>query len=272
VLRSQEEATELEKSRVAAREHKRRSRAEQTTVHEETRNAKRRREYHEQAQQDRDVHNTNRRNAAQVAQVAQAALDPEEKQSKLRTKARRARGDSGEVVTESAELDADKIRALDRKALTRQFEEYLEERCCLVCDELVRSKQSRLYDLAQATRLVNEHLRPLAHSHSFAITVYKLQGISLDSIVLANLYEVPREIEPHLAYVALLRSKDGLFLLCVPLPPTRMLASISDQVSTFCVLSRAFEDKTTVTIRIAKRLADQLPDDTPAAQRQRTAL
>jgi hypothetical protein len=46
-----------------------------------------------------------------------------------------------------------------------------------------------LYDLAQATRLVNEHLRPLAHSHSFAITVYKLHGISLDSIVLVNLYE-----------------------------------------------------------------------------------
>ena len=143
----------MEKSRVAARERKRRSRAKQTTVHEETRNAKRRREYHEQAQQDRDAHNTNRRNAVQVAQ---AALGPEETQSKLRTKARRARGDSGEVATESAarvaELDADKIRALDRKALTRQFEEYLEERCCLVCDELVRSKQSRLYDLAQATR------------------------------------------------------------------------------------------------------------------------
>jgi hypothetical protein len=112
-------------------------------------------------------------------------------------------------------LDADKIRALDRKALTRQFEEYLEERCCLVCDELVRSKQSRLYDLAQATRLMNKHLRPLAHSHSFAITVYKLQGISLDSIVLANLYESTKGNQPHLAYVALsrARSKDDLFLL-----------------------------------------------------------
>jgi hypothetical protein len=80
---------------------------------------------------------------------------------------------------------------------------------------IVINKQSRLYDLAQATRLMNEHLRPLAHSHSFAITVYTVQGISLDSIVLANLYESTKGNQPHLAYVALsrARSKDGLFLL-----------------------------------------------------------
>jgi hypothetical protein len=50
---------------------------------------------------------------------------------------------------------------------------------------------------------------------AFAVTVYKLQGISLDSIVLANLYESTKGNQPHLAYVALsrARSKDGLFLL-----------------------------------------------------------